>query len=93
MFFWSELSKEDPPLVKRKSRFPIELYQREKKNRTICQVQLCLDSIEGNNEVIQALKAEAPRQKEELEQPTKKVKTIKGKIEGGKDRQDFFNLF
>ena len=80
MFFCSELSKEDPPLVKRNSRFPIGLYQREKKNLTVRQVQLRLDSIEENNEAIQALKAEAQRQKEELEQLTKKVNTIEGKI-------------
>lgn len=80
MFFCSELSKEDPPLVKRNSRVPIGLYEREKKKRTVCQVQLRLDSIEENNEAIQALKAEAQRQKEELEQLTKKVNTIEGKV-------------
>ena len=77
MFFCSELSKEDPPLVKRNSRFPIGLYEREKKNLTVRQVQLRLDSIEENNEAIQA---EAQRQKEELEQLTKKVNTIEGKV-------------
>ena len=62
VFFCSALSKEDPPLVKRNSRFPIGLYEREKKNRTVCQEQLRLDSTEENNEAIQALKAEAQRQ-------------------------------
>ena len=92
MFFCSELSKEDPPLVKRNSRVPIGLYEREKKKRTVCQVQLRLDSIEENNEAIQALKAEAQRQKEELEQLTKKVNTIEGKIARRKRQVRFLSF-
>ena len=92
MFFCSELSKEDPPLVKRNSRFLIGLYEREKKNLTVCQVQLRLDSIEENNEAIQALKAEAQRQKEELEQFTKKVNTIEGKIARRKRQVRFLSF-
>ena len=78
-----------PSINQRKRRFPIEEYQRQKKKRTVSQVQLHLELKEENNKAIETLKNKLEKQKGELELLTRQVKASDERISRRKRKVSF----